>query len=332
MIKWLDQKESERARIKMNRMGSDRLPFAFLIDFLSQMPVVLPLDQCAENELFFITPHHKVCPERITPLSDSFIFHPKAINPVGYKKGFQTVMKHLTDGNSYLTNYTVSTRIITNQSPTNLFGHLNSKYQVRYKDIFLCFSPETFVTISDNLIRSFPMKGTIDAELPDAEKLLRSDLKEIAEHNTITDLIRNDLNIVARNVAVSRPKYIEQVEARGRKLLQMSSEITGILPKGWQAQVGDLFYQMLPAGSVTGAPKEKTVEIILQAETHQRGYYTGVFGVFDGSSIDSCVLIRFLEQTRKGFYYYKSGGGITVRSLLEKEFKESNEKIYVPLV
>jgi len=89
-------------------------------------------------------------------------------------------------------------------------------------------------------------------------------------------------------------------------------------------------FTLLPAGSITGAPKNKTVEIIRSTETYERGFYTGVFGVFDGCNMDSAVMIRFIERTPEG-YVYKSGGGITAFSKVEDEYNEILEKIYVPI-
>ena len=86
---------------------------------------------------------------------------------------------------------------------------------------------------------------------------------------------------------------------------------------------------MLPAGSIFGAPKEKSWEIINEAETYDRGYYTGIAGFFDGKTFDSCVLIRFIENIDNQ-YFYKSGGGITVDSKPEAEYDEVQQKIYIP--
>ena len=80
-------------------------------------------------------------------------------------------------------------------------------------------------------------------------------------------------------------------------------------------------YALLPAGSVTGAPKKRTVELITAIEPEPRGYYTGVFGVFDGKNLDSAVMIRLIEERTDG-YYYRSGGGITYRSVAEQEYQE----------
>ena len=110
----------------------------------------------------------------------------------------------------------------------------------------------------------------------------------------------------------------------------MSSEIRGRLPEHYREELGTLFFKLLPAGSITGAPKQKTVEIIREAETYERGFYTGVMGYFDGQNLDSAVMIRFLEQTDDGLVY-KSGGGITFRSDARSEYEEMVKKIYVPI-
>jgi para-aminobenzoate synthetase component 1 len=89
-------------------------------------------------------------------------------------------------------------------------------------------------------------------------------------------------------------------------------------------------FKLLPAGSISGAPKQKTVEIIKEAETHQRGYYTGVCGIFDGENLDSGVMIRYIEN-QNGQLIYKSGGGITVNSEPDYEYNEMIDKIYVPI-
>jgi para-aminobenzoate synthetase component 1 len=102
------------------------------------------------------------------------------------------------------------------------------------------------------------------------------------------------------------------------------------LPKNYAEKLGDIVFSMLPAGSISGAPKKKTVEIIRAAENYERGYYTGVFGYFDGKNLDSCVIIRYIEN-QNGQLVYKSGGGITFMSEAEKEYEEMLNKVYVPI-
>ena len=174
------------------------------------------------------------------------------------------------------------------------------------------------------------MKGTIDADVNHAEKLIISNSKELAEHNTIVDLIRNDLSMVAGNVRVEKFRYLERIHTNQKDLWQVSSKITGELIPNYPARIGDILFAMLPAGSISGAPKKKTVETILQAENYERGYYTGIFGVFDGKDLDSCVLIRFMEN-QNGQLVYKSGGGITFMSSCESEYREMINKVYVPV-
>ena len=175
------------------------------------------------------------------------------------------------------------------------------------------------------------MKGTIDARIPNAKNLLKNNLKEQYEHNTIVDLLRNDLSQVAKKVRLNSFRYLDNIRTSKGPIYQSSSEIQGLLPSNWKQTSGEIIKKLLPAGSVSGAPKNKTMELIQSVELDERGYYTGVFGVFDGSRLESGVNIRFLEQ-REGNYYYRSGGGITHLSTLEEEYHELINKIYVPIV
>jgi len=110
----------------------------------------------------------------------------------------------------------------------------------------------------------------------------------------------------------------------------MSSEITGKLPADYRENLGDILFSLLPAGSICGAPKRKTVDIILNIEGYSRGFYTGVFGYFDGKNLDSAVAIRFLEKQNEQLVF-KSGGGITFKSEWKKEYDEMQKKVYVPV-
>ena len=173
------------------------------------------------------------------------------------------------------------------------------------------------------------MKGTIDATLSNARECILSNQKELAEHVMIVDLMRNDLGIIATNVQVENFRYIDKIKAGDKSLLQVSSKITATLQKEWHEKLGDILCDITPAGSITGTPKRKTIEIIQEVENYQRGFYTGIFGVYDGKGVDSGVMIRFIDK-QKGKLYYKSGGGITIDSKLDKEYKELVEKIYLP--
>ena len=147
---------------------------------------------------------------------------------------------------------------------------------------------------------------------------------------TIVDLIRNDISQVATDVQVTRFRYIDKIKTSSKTLLQVSSEIVGLLGDGYFGRLGDILVRLLPGGSVSGAPKSRTLEIIRQTEAEKRGFYTGVFGIFDGESLDSGVMIRFIEK-QGSKYFYRSGGGITTQSNGESEYQEAIDKVYVPI-
>jgi len=257
-------------------------------------------------------------------------FNYKAIDFNHYLKEFNIVKAALQRGDTYLINLTCRTELVTDYSLMEIFSFRDAKFKLLFKNDFVVFSPERFVRISNGRIETNPMKGTIDALLPNAENILKSDKKELFEHNTIVDLLRNDLNLVANNVTVENFRYVDKLTTSNGELLQISSKISGDLRPGYNENMGDIICSLLPAGSVTGAPKTKTVEIIKQAEDYNRGFYTGVFGFFDGAVLDVAVAIRFIES-ENGKLWYKSGGGITALSKPEEEYNEMLKKIYVPI-
>lgn len=312
----------------MNEMGKKKQPFVFLFDFDFQHPILLKWYEGGQ-ELLWKTPLYS----NFNPdphVSGKFRWNVKPVPCNRYRKAFSLVMEQIHQGNSYLLNLTMPSEVETDRKLEELLYLCQAPYQIYLKDHFLCFSPEVFVRIKNGQIASYPMKGTIDAGIPDAANLLKSDKKELAEHATIVDLIRNDLSMVADKVEVKRFCYLDQITTNKTNLLQMSSEITAQLPTDYPEHLGDIFCRLIPAGSICGAPKRKTVEIIKTAENYDRGYYTGIFGIFDGTEVDSCVLIRYLEQ-QNGKLIYKSGGGITHLSECQKEYQELIKKIYVPL-
>ena len=100
------------------------------------------------------------------------------------------------------------------------------------------------------------------------------------------------------------------------------------MPEDYQEHLGEIIFKLLPAGSITGAPKKKTMQIIQEAENYDRGFY--IMGYFDGENLDSAVMIRFVEQEGEKMYF-KSGGGITCQSDVESEYNEMKQKVYVPI-
>lgn len=312
---------------RMNELGAMGKPFVFLIDFDFEKPLIFELDDT--SSVLWKTPKLANHQSGKYPETD-VVWNVYPVDFEKYQKAFDCVQQHIHTGDTYLLNLTMPSRIITNLTTEEIFYRSEAPYKVWLKDQFVCFSPEIFVRINDGVISSFPMKGTIDANIENAEQLLLNDEKEGAEHHTIVDLIRNDLSIVAADVQVDRLMYIDRICTNRGDLLQMSSQISGQLPANYQQSIGTILAKLLPAGSICGAPKPKTVGIIKKAEHYQRGYYTGVFGVFDGKNLDSCVLIRYLEQDGDELIF-KSGGGITFLSDCQTEYNEIIQKIYVPI-
>lgn len=316
---------------RMNLWGKTQAPFFFLIDFDMEHCLIERIEDVSADEIRFDF-SGKTNDDRLhTPYPTHFKWksYPQSFD--AYAQSFDVVYRNLYAGNSFLTNLTCATPVETDLSLLQLFEHAQAKYKLWVKDGFTVFSPEIFVRIIGGFIYSHPMKGTIDASIPNARELLLNDEKEAAEHATITDLIRNDLSQIATEVTVTRYRYLDELRTHTGRLLQMSSEIRGRLPENYREELGTLFFRLLPAGSITGAPKKKTVEIIKEAETYHRGFYTGVMGYFDGDNLDSGVLIRFLEQGEGNRMMFKSGGGITFQSDVNDEYDEMKKKVYVPI-
>ncbi len=312
-----------------NQFGAEKRPFFFLIDFEQQKPLISPLTECATIGLFWDFSWQ--ISDKNPPLVKPFEFSFQPISFAQYQAGFELVQTEIQAGNSYLLNLTYPTEIQTNYSLAEIYLTSQAKYKLYLKEQFVCFSPECFVKIQKNKIYSYPMKGTINANLENAEQKLMQSEKEFSEHNTIVDLIRNDLALVSNNIQVTKYRYLEKVATHRGAIFQTSSEICGELLENWQANIGSLLAKLLPAGSISGAPKEKTVSIIQQAEGMARGYYTGVFGYFDGESLDSAVAIRYIEKQGDKLFF-RSGGGITSKSYLQDEYNEILEKVYVPII
>ena len=311
----------------MNKYGENQTPFLFLVDFEMEKIVIETLDGQSKNVSMEIAHFDKIttCSKTI-PASFNVI----PISQDLYESKFLEAQKELSYGNSFLLNLTAPTNLETHHKLSDFYNQSTAQYKVMLNDEFVSFSPECFVKIIDGKIFSFPMKGTSSViDDPQGNKLLSNE-KENAEHATIVDLIRNDLSIVAKQVKVERFKYLDLIKTDRGDLYQMSSEISGVLPKDYWKNIGTCLFELLPAGSISGAPKKKTVEIIERIEQEKRGYYTGIAGIFDGKNLDSTVLIRFIEK--KGDHLrFRSGGGITFMSDCQSEYDELIKKVYVPI-
>ncbi len=321
--------ESHKAIETMNKLGKDRIPFLFVIDYEIRTPIIVKLSEVSKNILFKVNKIKNY--DKVPEKKSNLLFEKFPMDFDKYLCAFETVIKNIKDGNTYLLNLTFPTRVTTNYTLEEIFYFSNAKHKLYFENKFVVFSPETFVRIENNKVFSYPMKGTIDASIEDAEEKLLRDEKELAEHNTIVDLIRNDLSIVAKNVRVEKFRYVEEIKTSYKTLLQTSSVICGELEENYNEKIGETIFKLLPAGSISGAPKKKTIEIIKEAESYSRGYFTGIFGIFDGENLDSAVMIRFIENIN-GKLYFKSGGGITFMSDPKIEYQEMIDKAYVPII
>jgi para-aminobenzoate synthetase component 1 len=317
---------------QLNQWGQEKKPFVFLIDFEQKKPLAWPVDACPDWFQFKFTkassdqPFSAIDNKNVNSVEYSLITkHPISLSV--YKHKFNQVMDALHKGDSFLMNLTIPTPVQNTVNFQTYFDHAKSKYVVWLKNDFIAFSPETFIQIESGMISTFPMKGTIDASLPNAKELLLNDSKELAEHATIVDLLRNDLSRVASKVRVTNFRYYEEIPTQNGKIGQVSSAIQGELPPDYASRIGSILYDLLPAGSVSGAPKKKTAQLIASIEGTDRGYYTGIAGYFDGVNLDSCVLIRYLGADQ----VYHSGGGITFQSDMASEYQEMINKVYVPV-
>ena len=314
---------------ELDELSEKKVPFFFMIDFLMGNVLIFNEQALKSKKILVDFPSFKNAESKISKKSEIlWKSHPKSKE--NYQKGFEIVKNHLKRGDSYLVNYTCETKIETNLSLEDIFHQSKAKYKVLLPEKFTFFSPETFVEIRNQQIFTHPMKGTIDASVPNAVEELKNSVKEKAEHYTVVDLLRNDLSMVADWVTLDEFQRIDYLQTSNKNLFAMSSEISGKVKPEFQNKIGNLLKTLLPAGSILGAPKPKTLEIILEAETYERGFYTGVAGYFDGENLDSCVMIRFVEKKGENLTF-KSGGGITHLSKLADEYQEMKNKIYVPI-
>ena len=307
----------------INSLGKERKPFLFISDFRAKNIKVILLDELSKSDVEFSINSSYSSQKQ----DEIFIKEPLSFD--AYKQKFHRVIQEIQAGNTYLLNLTQPTKIQTALTLKEIYSLSNAHYKLRYKDEFVCFSPEKFIQISKDRIHTYPMKGTIDASLKNAKELILNNEKEMAEHIMVVDLLRNDLSIVAKDVRVEEFRYITHLAAGEKDLLQVSSHISGDIGSSWHENIGSILEALLPAGSISGTPKKSTIEIIESIEDYERGYFSGVFGLYDGESFDSGVMIRFIEKNEYG-YIYKSGGGITLDSDVLSEYNELLDKIYLP--
>ncbi len=308
---------------KINSLAKDKTPFIFIISYDKSKIFAQELSNLSGKIAYTFDCNSNINSSKKVKLKK------EPISYSNYLKAFNKVLEEIKKGNTYLLNLTFKSKISTNLSLSEIFAQAKAPYKLLIDEEFVCFSPECFVTIKDNKIATFPMKGTIDASVPNAKEKILADIKESAEHTMIVDLMRNDLNMVATDTKVVNFRYIDKIRAGDKELLQVSSKIEAKLTDNWQKNLGNILDILTPAGSITGTPKKKTIEIINSIEPDKRWLYCGIFGVFDGKNMQSAVMIRAISKEGSTLYYH-SGGGITIDSNPKLEYQELIDKIYIP--
>lgn len=314
---------------KLNDFSKKREPFLFVINYKADHIMFFPLPAKETEVMFKFPTMSNVSEEKFTNPKDIH-FSKTPVTFETYKKAFQLVKHHIQNGDCNLLNLTMPSKIECSLRLEEIFYASKAKYKILIPKMFTVFSPEIFVRIIDNKIHSYPMKGTIDASIENAEQKIMNDPKEIDEQHAVVNSVQNELNRVAKNVRIERFRYIDRLKTNQKELLQVSSEVCGDLDCDWHEKMGDILMELLPAASISGSPKSKTLEIIQKAEITERSYYCGIMGIYDGQSLDTAVMIRYIQDTKNGLQYH-SGGGITINSQAEKEYQELIDKVYVPL-
>lgn len=188
-------------------------------------------------------------------------------------------------------------------------------------------SPETLVKLQDGVLHTFPLAGTrprgrTEAEDQALERELLADPKELSEHNMLVDLGRNDIGRLSKFGTVEVEKYLS-VE-RYSHVMHIGSTVRGEI---WDDRDAvDAVGCVLPAGTLSGAPKLRACEIIHELEGNKRGIYGGAIGYIDFTgNLDTCIAIRLAFQ-KNGTVYVRSGAGIVADSVPEKEYQECINK------
>ena len=188
-------------------------------------------------------------------------------------------------------------------------------------------SPEALAELENGTVCAFPLAGTsprgkTEEEDQRLERELLADEKELAEHNMLVDLGRNDVGKISRPGSVKVDKYMEI--QRFSHVMHIGSTVTGTLSEEKDAL--DVVDAILPAGTLSGAPKIRACEIIAELEKEKRGIYGGAVGYLDfAGNVDTCISIR-LAYKKNGSVRVQSGAGIVADSIPENEFQECLNK------
>lgn len=255
-----------------------------------------------------------------------------------YQQRYKKVQEALKRGDSYQINLTLNTTLTsTIKEPFTLYYHLSRNHPVQYATFLpgattqvISISPELFFRKNKNTLQVRPMKGTLPRGKTEAEdqinsKWLQTDAKNLAENLIIVDLLRNDLAKFSIPGSIKATKLF-QIE-KYASLFQMTSEIESSIAA--DLPFTTIIEGLFPCGSITGAPKRRTMELINQIESRDRGVYCGAIGfVTPQNDMTFNVAIRTLCKSGENEVYRLGvGGGLTVNSKPQDEWDEIKTKL-----
>ena len=235
---------------QLNQLAKENEPFLFVINYEGTEAYIRKLSEIDPAAcLYDFEGVSNAGTMASQPLPSSILWDVEAPLYEDYEKSFEVVERHIKAGDTHLVNLTSPVAVRCNLSLEEIFLHTQGKYKLMLKNGdqgFVCFSPETFVRINEGRIYSYPMKGTIDATLPNAEQIIMADEKEAAEHVSVVELISEDLSRVSSDVRVDRYRYVDRLHTNKGDILQTSSEVSGLCLGStrdgscWQLGVDDL--------------------------------------------------------------------------------------------
>ena len=207
-------------------------------------------------------------------------------------------------------------------------GKITSEFRPLFTEIEVAgASPETLVKLEDGVLHTFPLAGTKPRgknkeEDDELEKILLTDEKERAEHNMLVDLGRNDIGKISKFGTVEVENYMDIL--RYSHVMHIGSTVKGEIRDDKTSL--DAVDAVLPAGTLSGAPKIRAMEIINELENNKRGIYGGAIGYIDFTgNLDTCIAIRTAFK-KNGKVFVRSGAGIVADSVPESEYNECINK------
>ncbi|MBU3541262.1 bifunctional anthranilate synthase component I family protein/class IV aminotransferase [Polynucleobacter sp. UB-Tiil-W10] len=258
----------------------------------------------------------------------------ESLNEEQFSNDIRAIQEYIRSGDSYQINHTYRIKGKTYGAPISLYSRLRDRQPGRFGafiehegNFLLSQSPELFIARDGDTLKAMPMKGTASA-LSAIASTLSNDPKNQAENVMIVDLLRNDFSRICLPSTVTVPNLFEV--ARHGDVLQMTSTVQGQIKP--ETALFDIVKAVFPCGSVTGAPKKRSMEIIQELEPEDRGYYCGALGWLDpNGNFTFSVPIRTVEihqdlQSHASHFTLGIGAGITNDSNPSQEWQECGIK------